>query len=102
MLGKKALLSGGRELARLTQQDSLNGSLIQKIINAVNNLAKNVGVSTIGKLDPPPPIDSINVNGTLSNGVLTAPSEFLHWTMGHSQSVQKGVQYITEDRKSVV
>lgn len=96
MFGKQSLLSGGRELARLTQQDSFNGALIQRIINAVNNLSKNVGVSTIGKLPPPPPIDSIQVNGTLSNGVLTCPSEHLHWTMTHNQAVQKGVQYITE------
>lgn len=96
MQGKNALLDGGKSLARLTQQDPFNGNLVQKIINAVNNLAKNVGVSTIGKLDPPPPIDNIQVNGTYSNGVLTCPSEHLHWTMTHNQEIQKGVQYITE------
>lgn len=96
MLGKNSILSGGRELVRLTQQDSFNGALIQRIINAVNTMATNIGVSTVGKLPPPPPIDSIQVNGTQTGSTLTCPSEILHWTLTHNQSVQKGIQYITE------
>jgi len=96
MQGRSTVLTGGRELIRLSQQDSDNGALIQRIITAVNNMAKNVGISVVGKLPPPPPVDNINVKGTLSNGILTCPSEHLHWTLDHNQSIQKGVQYITE------
>jgi hypothetical protein len=96
--GNKAQLSGGRELSYLTQKDALFGSLIQRIITAVNTIGENTAVSPTGKLSAPAPIDSIDVQGTLDKdtNTLTVPSEHLHWTMTHNASVQKGVQYITE------
>ena len=95
---KFGLLFGGQELNKLNQKDSDLGTLFTRIINAVNNVAKNASIAAVGKLPSPPPVDGINVQGTLStNGAtLTAPSEMLHWTLTHNQAIQKGIQYITE------
>src|ERR1022692_2873408 len=94
--GLNAQLEGGRELPYLNQRDSFLGSILQRIIVAVNQTAKNAAVSSVGKITPPPPIDSIKVQGTQVGGVLTAPSEILHWTLAHNQAIQKGVKYLSE------
>ena len=89
-------LEGGRELPYINLRDAYAGSLFSRIISAVNTLAKNAGVAAVGKVSPPPPIDSVNVQGTLAGSVLTCPSEILHWTLTHNQSVAKGIRYFTE------
>jgi hypothetical protein len=96
MLGKKAQLEGGQELAALQHKDFDNGSILKRIIQAVNDLAKNVGASAVGKVDPPPPINSIQVQGTQSGNTITAPSEILHLTLTHNGELNKGVQYLHE------
>jgi len=95
--GVNEQLEGGRELSFIAQKDAYAGSLLGRIIEAVNTLAKNAGVAAVGKVSPPHPIDTVNVSGPAPvNGVLTCPSEILHWTMEHNQAVAKGVQYISE------
>ena len=94
--GTNEQLEGGRELSYVNIRDSYSGSLFDRIIKAVNTLAKNAGVAAVGKISPPHPIDSINVQGTLSGNTLTAPSEILHWTLAHNQAVSKGVKYFSE------
>jgi hypothetical protein len=94
--GLNEQLTGGRELATINQRDSYAGSLFDRIIGAVNQLAKNAGVAAVGKVSPPPPIDSHNVQGTVSGGILTAPSEILHFTLQHNQPVAKGIRYFSE------
>ena len=94
--GENQQLEGGRELNYIAQKDTYAGRLFGRIIEAVNTGFKNAGVSAIGKTTPPPPIDSINVQGTISNGILTAPSEILHHTLTHNQAIQKGVRYFSE------
>jgi hypothetical protein len=91
-----AEIQGGRELNYVSQKDVYAGSLFTRLIDAVNSLAKNAGVAAVGKLAPPPKIDSIQVQGTQNGGTITVPSEHLHWTLTHNQAIQKGVQYITE------
>jgi hypothetical protein len=96
MYGRNSDLSGGQELTHLQQKDFDNGTLLQRIIDAVNSVAKNLGSAAVGKLDPPPPIQSIAVQGVQSGNTITAPSEILHWTMNHTQEVQKGIHYFSE------
>ena len=96
MQGKNSDLQGGQELTKLTQKDFDNGSLLKRIIAAVNSLAQNTGAAAVGKLSPPPPINSIQVQGEQSGNIITAPSEHLHWTLAHNGEVKKGVQYISE------
>ena len=96
MQGKKSILEGGQELTAISQKDFNNGNLLDRIISAVNNLAKNVGATAVGKLDPPPPIQGITVQGTQSGNVMTCPSEILHLTLNHTQELSKGAHYIHE------
>jgi hypothetical protein len=96
MQGTDQQLTGGRELNYITQRDNYSGSLIGRIIEAVNTLAKNAGVAAVGKVSPPNPIDSIQVQGKQVGNVITAPGEVLHYTLTHNQAVSKGVQYLSE------
>jgi hypothetical protein len=96
--GTNQELEGGRELDYLAQKDTYLGSMLRRIISAVNTTAKNASVSAIGLFPTPPKVDSIQVQGTFSantNTVIT-PSEILHWTLTHNQQVHKGVRYFTE------
>lgn len=96
--GENAQLEFGRELPYLDMKDTYLGSILRRIINAVNQTASSASVSPVGKVTPPPKIDSIQVQGSLNNttNVLTCPSEILHWTMTHNQTLSKGVKYFTE------
>ena len=96
MLGKNAQLEGGQELTAITRRDFENGTLLDRIISAVNSLAKNLGATSVGKLPPPPPVDAIQVQGTQVKNTFTCPSEILHWTITHNQSIDKGVHYFSE------
>lgn len=98
MQGLNGNLTGGRELTYIEQKDPYASSLFLRIINAVNFLAKSNSMSAVGKVTPPPPIDSVQVQGTYSSATntLTCSSEHLHWVLTHNQSIKKGIQYITE------
>jgi hypothetical protein len=89
-------LDGGRELVDVRQRDPLAGSLLQRMIDGINRLAQNVGASAIGEAPPPAPVDSIAVKGTLSNNILTAPGEILHFVHTHNAPIDRGIRYITE------
>lgn len=91
-------LQGGQELSYIAQKDAYLGTLFNRTISAINQLAKNVGVAAVGKVSPPHPIDTINVSGpTPVNGVMTIPnSEMLHWTIQHNASVNKNIHYFSE------
>lgn len=94
--GLNQQLEGGRELPYLEQKDNYLGSLLKRIISAVNSTATNAGVASVGKTSPPPKIDSINVQGTQAGNTITAPSEILHHVLVHNQSVDRGVSYFSE------
>lgn len=94
--GDNAQLEGGRELNYVTQRDPYAGSLFDRIVKAVNQLAKNAGVAAVGKVSPPPKVDGITVQGALSGSTLTAPSEILHWTLQHNGAIQKNIRYFSE------
>jgi hypothetical protein len=96
VVGANEQLQGGRELNNIAQKDSYAGTLFQRVIDTINNLCNNVGIAAVGKLPPPPRVDSINIQGTVSNGVVSCPSEILHWTMTHNQSISKGIRYFSE------
>ena len=96
MRGTNEQLQGGRELNYIHQKDAYAGTLFGRIIEAVNLLAKNANVSAVGKIPPPPPIDSISVQGTQVGDTITAPSEILHWTLNHQGAIQKNIKYFSE------
>ena len=96
--GKNAQLTASREISYVNQRDPLLGSLLRKIISAVNTTAVNAAVSSIGKLSPPPAIDSHNVQGALDTiaNTMSVSGEVLHYTLVHNQAIQKGLHYISE------
>jgi len=96
--GKNPILDGSRELNYVTQKDVYMGNLFSRIIDAVNNLAANVGAAAVGKLPPPPPVNAINVAGSSpSNGIISvANSELLHLTLTHNSPIQRNIRYFTE------
>lgn len=96
MQGLNGQLEGGRELPYLDMKDSYLGSFLRRTIDAVNQLAQNAGVAAVGKTTPPPKIDSIQVQGTQVKSIITCPSEILHHTLTHNQSVNKGIHYFSE------
>ena len=96
MYSKKAILEGSQELTAVQSKDFNAGNLFARIIDSVNSLAKNVGAAAVGKLDPPPPVNSIQVQGTQAGNVITCPSEILHLTVAHNGELNKGVQYVHE------
>jgi hypothetical protein len=98
MLGKFSQLEGGQELTKIQQKDFENGNLLQRIIDAVNSVAQNLGAAAVGKLESPPPVNSIQVQGVadISSNTITTPNEFLHITLTHNGQIRKGVQYIHE------
>lgn len=96
--GSNQQLEGGRELSYINLRDVYAGSLFDRIIQAVNTLSKNAGVASVGKISPPPPINSVTVSGSAPvAGIITvANSEILHWTIQHTQAIQKGIRYFSE------
>lgn len=66
------------------------------MIDGLNRLATNIAASPIGELPPPPPVNFTSVKGTLSNNILTAPGEILHFVHTHNGPLNRGVQYMTE------
>lgn len=83
----KGVLSGGRALTQWVQQNPTQGSLLQKIITAVNTLADNTASSAVGRIAPPPPINALNVK---------VSGEYAHVTITHTGSIQQGVHYFVE------
>ena len=96
MNGENQQLSGGRELVYLSEKDNFLGSLLQKMINATNTLAKNAGVAAIGKTAAPPKVDSIQVQGVRNGNVIVCPSEILHHVIVHNQSISRNIRYFSE------
>ena len=80
-------LDGGRFLADLYKKDSIQANFLQRIINAVNRLARNAGVGATGEIAPPPPIAAVNVK---------VSGELAHVTLTHNAPVRRGIQYFLE------
>jgi hypothetical protein len=83
----KGILTGGRALTKITQRDPLLGSLLQRMLNGTNTLAENTASSAVGRIEPPPPINALNVK---------VAGEFAHVTIEHAGEVKQGVHYFVE------
>lgn len=80
-------LDGGRFLADLYAKDSIQATFIQKIINAVNKLGSTLGANPVGNVQPPPPIDNVNVSTS---------GEMMQVTLNHNRPVSKAISYFLE------
>lgn len=81
-------LSGGRELAEITNRDGRMGSLLQKMIDGVNRLAINTASSATGEVSAPSAPNTVGVK---------IAGEMAHISISHSDpNLQRGVRYFTE------
>ena len=83
----KGVLSGGRALTKWIQENPRQGALIQRLITSINTLAENTASSAVGRIEPPPPLNAVNVK---------VSGEYAHVTFDHSGEIQQGVRYIAE------
>lgn len=80
-------VDGGRELSIVEQKDPMLGALLRRVLNGVNTLSTNAGISATGEPAAPKSPDSVNA---------TAVGEMLHVSVSHGGQLQRGVQYFTE------
>lgn len=80
-------LDGGRLLSELSIKDPRMGQLLQNVIDGVNRVAKNSGVSAVGDVSAPKAPDSVSVN---------TAGEMMHISINHSGALQRGVRYFSE------
>jgi hypothetical protein len=82
-----ANLTGGSFLNEIFQSDPRLGTLLQRMISGINNVAKNSGVAPVGQVAAPTPPDSVNVS---------AAGELMHVSITHNAPVNRGINYFTE------
>lgn len=81
------LLDGGRELAEVTSKNGRLGSLLQRVIDGVNGLAKNVAADPVGQTSPPNPPNAVAVKSS---------GEMVHIAINHTGELSRGVKYFSE------
>ena len=80
---------GGNSLLTQIENGDLTkvGVYLRRYVKtAIENTARNAGVSSSGNIAPPAPPESINV---------TTSGEYMQVTVNHAAPIQKGIQYIT-------
>src|SRR5271170_476366 len=82
-----SVLSEDRYLADLQTKDQLQAAFQQRIIDAINNVAKGAGVSTFGELTPPQPVNAITVKSS---------GEQIHATLTHAAQLTRSINYFIE------
>lgn len=82
-----ANLDGGRFLASLYNTDSIQAAFLQKIINSINKLGTTLGANPVGKVQPPPPIDNVNISTS---------GEMMQVALNHNKPVKSGINYFVE------
>jgi hypothetical protein len=80
------------------QAHPLLGSLVGRIISALNRAGDNAGVAAMGENNAPPPVDSSAFSGSYdaTTNTLTVPGEILHGVHTHNVPLSRGIQYVTE------
>jgi hypothetical protein len=81
------VLSGEEFLSAIRLRDSDSALLFDRIINYINNNSQHSQIDGSGKIQPPPPVDSINVS---------AGDGMVHVTHTHNAVINKQVNYFTE------
>src|ERR1039458_150773 len=87
LVTQKANLIGGKELARIREENPVLGNLLQRIVDGVERTALNAGVSATGESSAPPTIGSLAVK---------AAGGIAHVTINDSAPIGKPVEYFVE------
>lgn len=80
-------IDGGRELSIVEQKDPMLGALLRRVMNGVNTLSTNSGVSATGEVAAPKPPDSVNVSTS---------NEMMHISISHGGQLNRNVRYFSE------
>lgn len=78
---------GGSNQAEIAANDPRHAQVHQNIIDAINQVAKNAGVSATGDIVAPKAPDSVTVK---------IAGELAHVSISHSGQIQRGTNYFTE------
>jgi hypothetical protein len=88
--GSNAVLEGGRELNYLNQKDTYLGAILQRIISAVNQTAKNATVSSVvpklGYVKGNIRVISYRANTMKSNASLEEIKRLAEWLQGETDA----------------
>jgi hypothetical protein len=84
-MAQGSFLDGGRYLARIFTSDANAGSFFKKIIDAINTLGINTGVSPNGDNPPPPPVTKVTVKSA---------GETIHAVADHPGTISRGIKYV--------
>ena len=82
-----AQLDGGRFLADLYRKDSVQAAFMDKVINAINKLGNTIGANPVGEVEPPHPINQVNVSTS---------GEMMQVNLLHTTPVKRGINYFVE------
>lgn len=81
------MIDSSQFLKKIKNENPHLGNLLENWFDAVNVALNHAGVDIKGKMQPPPPIASMNV---------AAGSDHVHVTINDTSAVQKNVQYFVE------
>jgi hypothetical protein len=81
------MLDSSQFLKQIKNRDPHLGLLLENWFDSVNTALSHVNVDVKGKVQPPPPIASLNV---------AAGSDHVHVTLNDPSAVHKNVQYLVE------
>lgn len=81
------MIDSNQFLKKIKNRDPHLGTLLENWFDAVNVALHHVGIDMKGKLQPPPPIASLNV---------AAGSDHVHVTINDPSVINKNVQYMIE------
>ena len=73
--------------AEIQSKDPRHAQVHQNIVDAINRLAVNAGLSPTGDVPAPKPPDTVNVS---------VGGEYMHVSIAHSGSLQRNIRYFTE------
>jgi hypothetical protein len=80
-------LIGGRFLALLFQNDPIQAAFMQRIIGAINKLGDMLGAKGVGLVEPPPPVNAVNV---------AVSGEMMHVSLQQTAPINRGINYFVE------
>lgn len=81
------MIDVGQFLNELRAKDPHLALLLEKVVDGVNGVSNHLGVDPTGKVQPPDPIQAINVK---------AGDNHVHVTLTDPSTVRKGIQYFVE------
>src|SRR5580692_9747945 len=85
--GSGGQINGGQALSQVEQQSPNLGQLLRNMITGINTTAQNAAVSPTGEIAAPKKPDSVSI---------ATMGEYVHVSIQHSGSLQRGVNYFTE------